>query len=80
MVKRDHSWPKDLPALLIQQIRLQWYKDCRGRKRRHAAEPVPQTQRSTVTSSLIIPLACPYTSFPSYRVWTDFMSTRTAAG
>lgn len=29
-MKQDRSWPKDLPVLLIQQIRLQWYKNCRG--------------------------------------------------
>lgn len=35
-----------MPTLLIQQIRLQWYKDCRGGKRRCAKEPVSQSNAS----------------------------------
>ena len=35
-----------LPTLLIQQIRLQWYKDCRGGERRCAKEPVSQSNAS----------------------------------
>ena len=29
-MKQNSNWPQYLPTLLIQQIRLQWYKDCRG--------------------------------------------------
>ena len=29
-MKPNRNQPKHLPTLLIQQIRLQWYKDCRG--------------------------------------------------
>ena len=49
-VKQDRSWPKDLPALLIQQIRLQWYKDCRGG---NAA-----AQRNQYPRAMRLPRAC----------------------
>ena len=29
-MKQNGNWSKDLPSLLVQQVRLQWYKDCRG--------------------------------------------------
>ena len=29
-MKPNRNRPKHLPTLLVQQIRLQWYKDCRG--------------------------------------------------
>ena len=29
-MKQNSNWLQYLPTLLVQQIRLQWYKDCRG--------------------------------------------------
>ena len=41
-----------LPTLLVQQIRLQWYKDCRGGVR--TAEPVSQSHASAERLLLLL--------------------------
>ena len=44
-MRQNSNQTKHLPTLLVQQIRLQWYKDCRGgnaavqRNRHNAASP-----------------------------------------
>ena len=42
-MRQNSNQTKHLPTLLVQQIRLQWYKDCRGGNAAATAEPVSQS-------------------------------------
>ncbi|WP_287224406.1 hypothetical protein [Oscillibacter sp.] len=57
-MKQNKHQLEHLPILLVQQLRLQWYKDCRAEMRPHSGTSIPEPCGCRKTSSRIIPLAC----------------------
>ena len=81
MVKKQNKHQLEhLPILLVQQLRLQWYKDCRGGNAAAQRTSIPERCGCLKTSSLIIPLAYLLTLHLSYRGPMDFGLIGTVAG
>ena len=80
MRAEERKREKYLPTLLIQQIRLQWYKDCRGGNAAAQRNQYPRAMLLPKDFSLTIPLACLHTLYLFYRDPMDFRSIRIVAG
>ncbi len=79
-MKQNKHQLEHLPTLLVQQIRLQWYKDCRAEMRPHSGTSIPEPCVCRKTSSPIILLVCLLTLHLSYRGPMDFRSIGTVVG
>ena len=79
-MKQNKHQLEHLPTLLVQQIRLQWYKDCRGGNAAAQRTSIPKPCGCLKTSSPIILLVCLLTLRLSYRGPMDFRSIGTVAG
>ena len=80
MGAEERKREKYLPTLLIQQIRLQWYKDCRGGNAAAQRNQYPKAMRLPKDFFSYYPLVCLLTLRLSYRGPMDFRSIGTVAG
>ena len=80
-MKQNSKRRKYLPSILIQQIRLQWHKDCRGGNAAAQRNQYPRACNCRKTSSHpIIPLARLHTLYLFFRNLTDFRLKVTITG
>ena len=80
VMKQNKHQLEHLPILLVQQLRLQWYKDCRGGNAAAQRNQYPKAMRLPKDFFSYYPLACLHTLYRSYRGPMDFRSIRTVAG
>ena len=76
-MKQNKHQLEHLPTLLVQQIRLQWYKAAGVEKPPHSGTSIPESCGCLKTSSPIILLVYLLTLHLSYRGQMDFRSIGT---
>ena len=79
-MKQNKHQLEHLPTLLVQQIRLQWYKDCRGGNAAAQRNQYPRAMRLPKDFFSYYPFTCLHTLYLSYRNLMDFRLIRTVAG
>ena len=57
-MRQNSNQAKHLPTLLIQQIRLQWYKDCRGGNAAAQRNQYPRAMRLPKDFFSYYPVVC----------------------
>lgn len=79
-MKQNKHQLEHLPTLLVQQIRLQWYKDCRGGTAAAQRNQYPRAMRLPKDFFSYYPLVCLLTLHLSYKGPMDFRSIGTVVG
>lgn len=79
-MRQNSNQTKHLPTLLVQQIRLQWYKDCRGGNAAAQRNQYPRAMRLPKDFFSYYPLVYLLTLHLSYRGPMDFRSIGTVVG
>ena len=79
-MRQNSNQTKHLPTLLVQQIRLQWYKDCRGGNAAAQRNRYPRAMRLPKDFFSYFLLVYLLTLHLSYRGPIDFRSIGTVVG